>query len=254
MKLVISKDLRKLSQAAAAEFVRIANESIGERGVFRVALSGGSTPKALYQQLVKARVAWDQVYFFIGDERNVPPDHEESNYRLAVENLFQPLTIDPEHIFRWKTEIGAPDTVADDYSTQIHIGFRRGSEHGGSNGEGISAFVGNDVRFDLVLLGLGPDAHTASLFPETMAVQFDEIAVANWVPQLDQWRFTLTFAAINNARNVMFLVSGGEKAAALKAVLEGKPDPEHLPAQAVDPADGELFWFVDRDAASELSS
>lgn len=254
MKLIISKDLRKLSQAAAAEFVRIANESIAERGAFRVALSGGSTPKALYDQLVKARIDWSRIFFFFGDERNVPPDDEQSNFRLADDHLFWPLSIDHEHIFRWRTEIGAPDTVAEDYGTQIHIGFLRGNEPGGSIDDGISALIEDEVRFDLIILGLGADAHTASLFPETRALQFDEIAVANWIPQLDQWRFTLSFTAINNARNVMFLVSGEEKAPALNAVLEGKPDRDRLPAQSVQPVDGELFWFVDRPAAAELSS
>lgn len=253
MKLVISKDLRKLGQAAAREFEKICDDAIRERGVFRVALSGGSTPTALYEQLVRAKTDWDKVYFFFGDERNVPPDDEQSNFRLADELLFQPLSIQPEQIYRWRTEIGAPDTVADDYATQIHIGFRRGNGPAEASGEGSVGPAGEEIRFDLIMLGLGPDGHTASLFPETMALQFDEIAVANWVPQLDQWRFTLTFPVINSARNVMFLVSGEDKAAALGSVIGGRPDPARFPAQSVQPTDGELFWFVDRAAAAYLS-
>jgi 6-phosphogluconolactonase len=255
VKLIISKDLTKLATAACEEFVRIANYSIAQRGAFRVALSGGSTPVALYRRLIDADVDWDRVFFFFGDERNVPSDDEQSNYRLADEYLFQPLMIDPERIFRWKTEAGAPDAVAEDYRTQLHIGWLKGMPPDETIEEGVLTLMANDLRFDLIILGLGTDGHTASLFPGTMALQVtSEIAVANWVPQLDQWRFTLSFTAINNARNVMFLASGIEKAPALKAVLEGKPDPEQLPAQSVQPIDGELFWFVDRDAASELSS
>ena len=255
MKLLISKDLARLAAAACDEFVRIANESIAQRGSFRVALSGSSTPVALYQRLAKAKLDWSRVFFFFGDERNVPPDDEQSNFRLADEYLFQPLSIDPEQVFRWRTEAGAPDTVAEDYRTQIHIGWMKGLPPEETIEDGVSRLITNDLRFDLIILGMGSDGHTASLFPGTMALQFvSELAVANWVPQLDQWRFTLTFTAINNARNVMFLVSGADKAPALKAVIEGKPGPEPLPAQTVQPSDGELFWFVDKDAASELSA
>ena len=253
--LLISKDLARLATAACSEFVRIAENSIAQRGCFRVALSGGSTPVALYKELVNADLDWDRTFFFFGDERNVPAEDEQSNYRLADEHLFQPLKIDPERVFRWRTEVGAPDAVAEDYRTQLHIGWLKGMPSDETVEGGVLTLMANDLRFDLIILGMGTDGHTASLFPGTMALQFtSEIAVANWVPQLDQWRFTLSFTAINNARNVMFMVSGREKAAALKAVIEGKPDPEKLPAQSVKPVDGELFWLLDRDAASELSS
>ena len=255
MKLLISKDLPRLASSACEEFVRIANHSISQRGCFRVALSGGSTPVALYQRLVAANLDWDRVFFFFGDERNVHPDDEQSNYRLADEYLFQPLRIDPERIFRWKTEAGAPDAVAEDYRTQLHIGWLKGMPPDETIEDGVLTLMANDLRFDLIILGMGTDGHTASLFPGTMALQYtSEIAVANWVPQLDQWRFTLSFTAINNARNIMFLVSGIEKAPALRTVIEERTDPEQLPAQSVQPHDGEVFWFVDRDAASELSS
>ena len=255
MKLLISKDLARLATAACDEFVRIANESIAQRGSFRVALSGGSTPVALYQRLAKAKLDWSRVFFFFGDERNVPPDDEQSNFRLADEHLFEPLSIDPEKIFRWRTEVGAPDAVAEDYRTQIHVGWVKGLPPQVTIEDSVARSITNDLRFDLIILGMGSDGHTASLFPGTMALQFtSEIAVANWIPQLDQWRFTLTFTAINNARNVMFLVSGTEKAPTLKAVLEEKSGPDPLPAQSVQPSEGELFWFVDRDAAAELTA
>lgn len=255
MNLLISKDLARLATVACEEFVRIAQNSIAQRGCFRVALSGGSTPVALYKRLIHADLDWEKVYFFFGDERNVPPDDLQSNYRLADEHLFGPLKIDPDRVFRWKTEAGAPDAVAEDYRTQLHIGFLKGMPPDETIEAGVSTLVANDLRFDLIILGMGADGHTASLFPGTMALQYTSgIAVANWVPQLDQWRFTLSFTAINNARNVMFMVSGADKAPALKEVLEGKPDPEKFPAQSVHPYDAELFWFVDQEAASKLSS
>ena len=255
MKLNISKDLRRLAQSAAAEFVHIANESIAARGVFHVALSGGSTPKALYQNLVSAKGDWTRVCFYFSDERNVPPDDEQSNFRLANEHLLRPLALDPDRIVRWNIEVGGPDAVAEDYSSRIRMAFLKDVDPAEPRTFGDPAALDNEVRFDLILLGLGADGHTASLFPKTMALHITgDIAVATWVQQLQQWRYTFTFTTINNARNVMFLVSGEEKAPALRAVLEGEPQPELLPAQSVQPVDGELYWFVDRAAATELTS
>ena len=254
MNLIISKDLRRLAQSAADEFVRIANESIAARGVFHVALSGGSNPKALYANLVKAKVDWGRVCFYFSDERNVPPDDEQSNFRLANEHLFRPLSIGPDRIFRWNTGAGGPDEVAEEYSSRIRMAFLKDVDPAEPRTFGDPAAIHNGIRFDLILLGLGADGHTASLFPGSIALQFTgEITVAAWVQQLQQWRFTFTFTTINNARNVMFLASGAEKAQALGAVLEGGRDPELFPAQSVKPVDGELFWFVDRAAAAELS-
>ena len=254
MKLNVSKDLRKLAQSAAEQFVRIANESIAARGVFHVALSGGSTPKALYDYLVKAKLDWSRVCFYFSDERNVPPDDEQSNFRLANDHLFRPLAIDPERIFRWNPEVVGPDAVAEEYSSRIRMAFLRDVDPAEPGTYGDPAALDNEIRFDLILLGLGADGHTASLFPGSMALQFEgEIAAANWVQQLHQWRFTFTFTTINNARNVMFLVSGGEKAPALRAVIEDERGPNLLPAQSVQPLNGELYWFVDRAAAAELT-
>ena len=254
MKLHVLKDLRRLASEASAEVARIARESISDRGVFRVALSGGSTPVALYESLVRAKVDWNRVEFFFSDERNVPPDHEQSNFRLANEHLFLPLSIDPERIYPWHPEVGGPDAVGEDYSSRIRVAFVRNHPSADPSSDSLMATPDNEIRFDLVLLGMGADGHTASLFPKTMALHFTgEIAAANWVPQLHEWRYTFTFTTINNARSVLFLVSGEEKAAALREVIEGERQPDLLPAQSVQPLDGELFWFVDRAAALDLT-
>ena len=252
MKFHVLKDLNKLAANASSEFAHIARETIAERGVFRVALSGGTTPMALYDSLLRAKVNWGRVEFFFSDERNVPQDHEQSNFRLANEHLFRPLSIDPERIYPWHPEVGGPDAVGEDYSSRIRVSFVKSQSQ---PDQGTPAPPETDIRFDLVLLGMGADGHTASLFPNTMALHFTgEIAVANWVPQLHEWRYTFTFTTINNARNVMFLVSGEEKAAALRDVIQGDRQPEILPAQSVQPLEGELFWFVDRAAAAELTA
>lgn len=237
MKLTVCKDLDELSSKAAAEFVRIAEESISERGRSTVALSGGSTPKALYQKLVNVDLEWNKISFFFGDERNVSSADEESNFHTAEVGLLRTLSVPDQNVLRWKTELRSPAEVADDYAATI-----------------VSEFGSENIVFDLIVLGMGPDGHTASLFPNTRALsETEQIAVANWVPQLDTWRYTLTFPVINNARNIMFLVAGGDKSSAVKSVIEGDATPVELPAQSVDPVDGELFWFLDEAAAAELS-
>ena len=236
MKIVVSKGADELSVKAAAEFVAIAEDSIRQRGSFNVALSGGSTPLLLYRRLVEAAVEWDRVSFYFGDERNVPPDEDASNFKGANKELFRPLRIREDKIHRWRTELETPDAVADDY-------------------EQVLRRLSTDApRFDLVLLGMGADGHTASLFPGTKGVdETERSAIANWVPQLGMWRFTLTFTAFNHARNLMFLVTGSDKADTLRSVIEGEPRPDTLPAQRIVPADGTLSWFVDQAAASKLS-
>jgi 6-phosphogluconolactonase len=242
----VSKDLGELSTKAAAEFVRIAHRAIEERGQFSVALSGGSTPKALHAKLVGEKINWSKVFFFFGDERNVPPNHQDSNFRMADETLFGPLGISSNNIRRWQTEKDTPEAVAAKYSNEIDVSAAPPSP----------AYTGGYAltpQFDLVLLGIGSDGHTASLFPHTKALQETaELAVANWVPQLDTWRYTLTFPVINNAANIMFLAAGADKAETLKEVIEGERRPDDLPAQSVHPVNGELFWFIDEAAGSLL--
>ena len=233
-KILIKSDLDEISEAAAGLFVAIAIESVSTRGKFSVALAGGSTPRVLYTLLAsdkyRGKINWSKVRFFFGDERNVPPDSADSNYRMANETLFAPLGIRANTVYRWKTELD-PNEAAAEYDKELE-----------ANGP-----------LDLVLLGLGADAHTASLFPHTDALRERErLVAANWVEKLGDHRLTMTFASINAARDVMFIVSGEEKANAVAAVLEGPSRPEALPAQGVKPANGNLFWLLDSTAASRL--
>ncbi len=236
MNLVVTKDRDELAEHASVEFTRLAKEAIRERGTFTVALSGGSTPLLMYQHLHDAALDWGRAYFFFGDERNVPPDQDASNFRNANKELFRPLRIREDRIFRWRTELGNPLEVADDYEKSL---------------KKLSSEI---IRFDLILLGMGSDGHTASLFPATDALnEMERSAVANWIPQLGTWRFTLTYPVINNANNVMFLVTGDDKAETLRRVIEGEPQPNQLPSQAIRPTMGQLTWLVDRAAASNLT-
>lgn len=239
MQLKVFQTGEELNRFAAERFLEIGNNAVELRGRFSVALAGGSTPKALYRLLAdgdfKDKIDWNAVFFFFGDERNVPPDDAESNFRMADENLFQPLEIHPDKIFRWKTGLDAPEKIAEDYRKSLGSFFR-----------GLP-------KFDLILLGMGGDGHTASLFPFTAALEETEkTAVENRVEKLNAWRFTLTFPLINNAENVMFLVTGEDKAETLKEVLKGEFQPARLPSQNVEPTGGNLFWLVDEAAARFL--
>ena len=239
--IIVARDLAELNRLAAGKFLEIADRSIERRGRFTVALSGGSTPKALFRLLAsepfRSQVDWDAVLFFFGDERNVLADSDESNFRMANENLFQPLKIKHENIFRWKTELGEPDAVADDYAVSI--------------GE---KFQDQFPAFDLIFLGMGGDGHTASLFPRTSGLdEKSKIAIANPVPQMNTMRFTLTFPVINSARNVLFLVAGAEKSDMLVKVIEGDADYHEIPSRGVKPRNGVLYWFVDAAAAKYLA-
>ena len=240
---IIASGADELNKLGAAKFVSIGRESIKKRGKFVVALAGGSTPRALYQLLASDKfrnlIDWTKVFFFFGDERNVLPDDGESNFRMANESLLEPLNVSAENIFRWQTEIGNAEEIATDYEQKIKDFF------------GLNA--GELPRFDLILLGMGDDGHTASLFPETVALnETSKIAAANRVEKLDATRLTLTFPAINNAANVIFLISGEKKADVLRAVLTGDVQPEKLPSQSVKPRNGVLFWILDEDAARNL--
>jgi 6-phosphogluconolactonase len=240
----IFPNIEELNNFAAEKFVEIANEAINsERDSFAVALAGGSTPKSLYQLLAgekfKDKIDWSKVFFFFGDERKVLPDDAESNFRMANENLFKPLDIEPEKIFRWQTESGEAEIIAENYEQTIKDFFCLAEN--------------NLPRFDLILLGMGADGHTASLFPFTEALHENEkFAVANTVEKLQTTRLTLTFPTINNAENIIFLVAGEEKAETLKAVLEGEFEPDKFPSQNVRPNDGNLFWLLDENVAKLL--
>ena len=247
-KIEIAESREELNRRAAEHFVRIAQDAITNNGHFTVALAGGSTPGSLYQLLAspeyRTRIDWSRVYFFFGDERCVPPTSEDSNYRMAKESILEPQGIDHANVFRWRTELDNPEKIAEDYERTIRRVFR----------EIDNPFVGDDIpTFDLILLGMGADGHTASLFPFSPALrENDKIAAANHVEKLDADRVTLTFPILNHAANVIFLISGEDKAETLAEVLQGEFDPDKLPSQEVEPLEGTLLWVADKAAAKHL--
>jgi 6-phosphogluconolactonase len=226
--------------AAARELVATATDSFHDHGVFRPALSGGSTPRLLFDALAGAAfrplVAWSRARIFFVDERCVPPDDERSNYRLAKEHLLDPLGVPAENVFRMRGD-EEPQRAADEYEDLLR-----------------KEFTGDHVpQLDFVLLGLGPDGHTASLFPGTHAVdERRRWVAANYVPKLDEWRLTLTLPVLNAARRAVFLVVGEEKRDAVAAVLRSERGSAGLPASLVRPPRGSLVWIVDEAAAAEL--
>ncbi len=240
---VVCSDAEELSRRTAERFVRLARESIGASGRFTVALSGGSTPKALYSLLAGETflplVPWSGVYFFWGDERCVPPDHSESNYGMARVTMLAKAPVPKENVYRVPTEKGDAQSVAAEYERILRtfFGFNEGQQ----------------PRFDLILLGMGEDGHTASLFPGTAALEETGTVTANDIQKLGTHRITLTIPAINQAAHIVFLVSGSSKASVLKEVLEGQDQQTRLPSQSIQPVEGKLLFLVDRAAASELT-
>lgn len=195
-------------------------------------------------------VPWASIYFFWGDERCVPPDHADSNYRMTTETLLSKVPVPPDNIFRIPAEMSDPERAAAEYSSTLTHFFLAGPGRSNTGTAPLAALP----RFDLVFLGMGSDGHTASLFPHTAALHAGEheIAVANYVEKLNAHRITLTAWTINNARNVTFLVAGKDKAEPLKQVLEGSYHPEVYPSQLIRPLNGSLLWMVDETAASVL--
>lgn len=243
-KIEILESPEAVSREAAKRFIHIGNRAIKKHDRFTVALAGGSTPKLLYQMLAgdpyRSELDWSRVFFFFGDERDVSPQSVKSNYRMALELLLEPLDILKENIFRWPTEIINVDEVAKNYRQTLKRFFKL------SNGE--------FPIFDLILLGMGVDGHTASLFPYTEALhERHRTAVANYVEKFDQNRLTLTYPTINHAANVIFLVTGKNKGSMLKQVFETEPNCERLPSQCVKPVSGSLIWLTDRAAAAQLN-
>jgi 6-phosphogluconolactonase len=240
----ILADPNSIAQTAAAEFLEAAQQAVSEKGSFSVALAGGSTPKALYgllatNPLLQAKVPWSKIQFFFGDERHVPPTDEESNFRMAEEAMLGKAPVDPKQVHRIKGEKRNAAQAAEEYEQDLRASFR--------------LQAGEFPRFDLVLLGMGPEGHTASLFPGTKALKEERrLVVSNWVGKFYTDRITLTPPVLNNAARVIFMVHGEEKAPALKAVLEGPYEPEQLPAQIIQPKQGKVLWLVDPSAASML--
>ncbi len=235
----ILKTAAELFEVAAAEFAAQANQGVRDNGRFAVALSGGSTPRALYSLLAtKSNTPWDKICFFWGDERHVPPDHPESNYRMANEALLSKVPVRLENVFRIHAEEKDAAAAALQYEQALRDFFHLSP--------------GQFPRFDLALLGTGPDGHTASLFPGTTGLnETQRLVVANWVPKFNTHRITFTFPVLNAAACVIFLASGPDKAAILHQVLENSA--ADLPAQKVQPTNGKLIWLVDQAAADALS-
>ncbi len=245
MKIQRFEDALAISRAAASEFVRLAADAIRERGMFSVALSGGSTPKRMFEILadppLSERVDWSRVHVFWGDERSVPADHEDSNFRMAREALLSRVPIPADHVHRMQAEREDKVAAASDYAHEIARVFGCAPD-------------GKPPVFDLVLLGMGPDGHTASLFPETEALgERSRWVVPNFVPKFDTYRMTLSAPFLSNGREILFLVAGADKASVLAEVLEGPRDSQRLPSQLIEPTGGSLRWFVDRAAGAALS-
>jgi len=227
-----------LFHAAANNFVNVGTAAIAARGRFTVALAGGSTPKGMYSLLAQkhARFNWRQTYIFFSDERHVPPDHPDSNYRMANETLLSKVPIPVSNVFRIPAELEAVP-AANRYVQKLEAFFDLSPD--------------TVPRFDLILLGLGPDGHTTSLFPGSRALKDASMVFANWVDKFKSYRITFTYPVLNRAAEVMFLVSGPDKAEILREVLKPSP-PVNYPAQGVQPSNGRLLWIVDQAAAKML--
>jgi 6-phosphogluconolactonase len=239
-------DPEELSRAAAREVLRQAQESVRGKGLFTLVLSGGSTPRSLYSLLAtdssfRTKVPWEKIHFFWGDERTVPPGHAENNYGMALKTLLSKVSVPAENIHPIRIDLPDPGEAATDYEETL-----RGFFH---------LKVGEFPRFDMILLGLGADGHTASLFPGSDALsERDHLAVADWVKTLQAHRITLTLPVLNQAGFILFLVSGQEKAKALSLVFGEKAETANLPARLVQPTGGRVLWLVDRAAGSLLDA
>lgn len=240
--IIHCKGPEDLSIIGAERLVTLAREAVRVNGRFTLSLAGGSTPQALYRLLSSEKyskdILWDKVHLFWGDERCVSPEHPDSNYRMVRETLLSTIDIPSKNVHRIKGELG--ETAASDYEKILKINF-------GTEGEPFP-------RFDLILLGMGDDGHTASLFPGTPVLS-DEKAWVNtvFVEKFNSMRITLTPPVINSATEIIMLVSGEGKAPALKEVLEGSFDPDRYPSQLLRRAKGNVTWLVDEAAASLLS-
>jgi 6-phosphogluconolactonase len=239
MKLNIFKTADEVLASMAEYFAQVAKKAIEDKDRFSVALSGGSSPKKLHELLVSKyhdKIEWEKVYFFFGDERDVPLTDSQSNYLMAKQTLFDPLGIDPSHVFPVQTHLGAEE-AAKDYTRNL-----------------IRFFDGHNACFDLIILGLGDNSHTASLFPHTAVLTDESASVqALYIDEVKMNRITFTAPLINNAHHIAFLVYGEGKAEAVKHILEDAKDIANYPAQLIKPhGKGDLQWFMDEAAASKL--
>lgn len=241
----VAGSVQDWAHQAAAFIASVSERAILANGRFIMALSGGSTPKTLYQTLAspewRTRLAWKKIHFLFGDERCVPPDHQDSNFNMAQASLFHPLAIQPDHIFRMKGEGEGPSAVAREYEQTIR--------------QLTETQPPTMPRIDLVLLGLGDDGHTASLFPGTSALQeTKKVVTVGQAPTGIRSRLTLTLGVLNQAAMVLFLVTGKGKADMIRRILEPTSEADRsLPAAKITPKSGQLVWMLDQAAAAGLT-
>jgi 6-phosphogluconolactonase len=259
--IIVLPDRAALAREAAARFVALAQSALATRGEFSVALSGGATPRDAYDLLASpefaSRVDWARIHFFWGDERAVPPDHPDSNYRMAYETLLARIQPPARNVHRIRAEL-APADAAREYEEELQNFFQpqsaqRTQRKKENPATSVSSMV-NPARIDLILLGLGADGHTASLFPHTRVLhERTRWVAAEYVEELEAHRITLTVPIINAAKNILWLVAGEDKAQTVREVLRGAHRPDDLPAQLIRPRDGRAVWLLDRDAAAQLT-
>ncbi|HEX4378616.1 MAG TPA: 6-phosphogluconolactonase [Candidatus Acidoferrum sp.] len=241
----IFPDVNDIAARAAELILAAATAAVKENGRFTIALAGGSTPKTLYSLLAAepyfSVMPWDKTYLFFGDERHVPPDDKDSNFRMANESMISKLSLKPEQVHRIKTENPDPEKAAQEYEQLLTSFF------------GLSS--GQLPRFDVILIGMGDEGHMLSLFPGTKALHDDgRLVKSNWIGKLYTWRVTVTAPVANNSALAIFMVTKPDKALALKGVLEGPYEPEQLPSQLLQPANGKAFWLIDTAAAAKLDA
>jgi 6-phosphogluconolactonase len=240
----IHRDSQACAEAAAEFILEVGNEAVRANGRFLIALSGGTTPETLYRTLTAPAFAdrfdWSRTIFFFGDERCVPPNDPRSNYALAKKTLFTPLNIMPSQVYRMAGESSDPQAAAFEYEQQLRLATKTASSA--------------QPSLDLVLLGLGEDGHTASLFPGASILRGHQRVIAvTQSPKDPPNRLTMTLAAINRASVILFLVTGAGKAGVVRAILDPRTEAERqLPAAMVSPEEGRLIWFLDQAAAVEL--
>jgi 6-phosphogluconolactonase len=241
----VLKDKQVLARMAAETIVSQMRATVNNNGLSTIALSGGSTPRSIYALLAsdavfRKKMPWAKTHFFWGDERHVAADHAESNYRMAHDAMLSRVPVPPRNVHRIRGEYADAEKTAREYEQELHASF------------GLTE--GRRPQFGCMLLGMGPDGHTASLFPGTTALQERKrLVVSNWVEKLQTFRITMTLPVLNNADLIVFLVSGEEKSAMLRRILEGDDKTDLMPARLIRPTHGRLVWLTDNAAASRLS-
>jgi 6-phosphogluconolactonase len=242
-------DVQALTRAAAERFILLAVKAVEDHGVFSVALSGGSTPKVLYRlmatdQAIRAKIPWSKIHFFFGDERHVPSDHADSNFRMVSEAMFQDLPTEELHVYRVLGELTSASQAAEQYEEDMRQFFQP-----------RELLLQGFPRFDLIFLGMGPDGHTASLFPNSAGLrETTRWVIANWVEKFKTARITFTFPVLNSAAEIILFVAGAEKAAVLAEVLGESGSLQKYPVQQVKLTNGLKHWMLDTTAASGLGT